>query len=384
MFSLRLLRIPLMAIAMLTLLSAAWAGLLRLGWQLPVIPALQSFSGLSHGPLMICGFLGVLISLERAVALSAQNLQDNRRLLWPFLSPLLTGMGSLAIITGLSGLPGPLFVTLGSAGLLAVYVVIIRRHSALFTMIMGLGALSWLIGNVLWLTGQPIPNIVLWWVGFPLLTIVGERLELSRLVQIPPTGRAIFLVGTGIFLIGAALAVINLDAGVRLAGIGELILAFWLNRYDIARNTIRRAGLPRFIAICLLAGYFWLGLGGALALWFGGVVASPYYDAILHTVFVGFVFSMIFGHAPIILPAVINLPMAFRPAFYAHLALLHISLSIRIAGDLVGQHTFRQWGGMLNVIALLLFLASTVYGVLSARKAAQAPGLSPLRSGPNA
>jgi hypothetical protein len=352
---------------------------MRLGWQLPTI---QPFNGLAHGPLMVCGFLGVLISLERAVALSAQNSNDKHRLLWPYLAPLLTGLGSLAMITGLAG-PGPLLITLGSTVLLAVYIVIIRRHAALFTVMMGLGALSWLIGNVVWLTGTPIPNIVLWWVGFPLLTIVGERLELSRLVQVPPMGRTIFVVGTGIFLIGAALAVMNLDGGVRLAGIGELILAFWLNRYDIARNTIRRAGLPRFIAICLLGGYFWLGLGGALALWFGGVFAGPYYDALLHTVFVGFVFSMIFGHAPIILPAVISLPIAFRSAFYAHLALLHISLSIRIAGDLVGQPAFRQWGGMFNVIALLLFLASTAYSVWSARKTARTPVLTSLRSKPN-
>jgi hypothetical protein len=375
-----------MAIAMLTLLSAAWAGLMRLGWQLPTI---QPFSGLAHGPLMVCGFLGVLISLERAVALSAQNLPEDRRLYWPYAAPFLTGLGSLSIIAGLTGLPGftgfvgPLLVTLGSAVLVAVYVVIIRRHVALFTAMMGLGALSWFVGNVLWLTGQPIPYIVLWWVGFPLLTIVGERLELSRLIQIPPMSRTLFLVGTGVFLAGAVLAVSNLDSGVRLAGIGELILAFWLNRYDIARNTIRRAGLPRFIAICLLSGYFWLGLGGALAIWFGGVVAGPHYDAMLHTVFIGFVFSMIFGHAPIIFPAVINLPIGFRSAFYAHLALLHISLSIRIAGDLVGQPAFRQWGGMLNVIALLLFLANSAYSVWSARKADATPVLTPLHSRTN-
>jgi hypothetical protein len=337
---------------------------------------------------MVCGFLGVLITLERAVALSAQNRGEKRRRYWPYAAPVLISLGSLAIIAGLTELPrftglvGPLLVTLGSAVLVAVYTVIIRRHTALFTVMMGLGALSWFIGNLLWLTGRPIPYIVLWWVGFPLLTIVGERLELSRLVQVPPMSRSIFLAGTAAFLAGAALAVNNLDSGVRLAGIGELILALWLNRYDVARNTIRRAGLPRFIAICLLSGYFWLGLGGVLAIWFGGVVAGPHYDALLHTVFVGFVFSMIFGHAPIIFPAVINLPIAFRSASYVYVALLHISLSIRIAGDLVGQPAFRQWGGMFNVIAILLFLANTAYSVWSARKATT-PALTPLRRGTN-
>lgn len=40
-------------------------GLIRLGWQLP---ALTPSLALAHGPLMISGFLGTLITLERAVA----------------------------------------------------------------------------------------------------------------------------------------------------------------------------------------------------------------------------------------------------------------------------------------------------------------------------
>ena len=53
----------------------------------------------------------------------------------------------------------------------------------------------------------------------------------------------------------------------------------------------------RYVAVCLLAGYFWLAVGGAL------VALQVAYDAALHAIFVGFVFSMVFGHAPVILPA---------------------------------------------------------------------------------
>lgn len=60
-------RLPLMALALLALLLGLWAVLLRLGWRLPPLtPQLI----LLHGPLMVAGFLGTLISLERAVALS--------------------------------------------------------------------------------------------------------------------------------------------------------------------------------------------------------------------------------------------------------------------------------------------------------------------------
>jgi hypothetical protein len=92
------------------------------------------------------------------------------------------------------------------------------------------------------------------------------------------------------------------------------------------------------------------------------------YDALLHAVFVGFVMSMIFGHAPIIFPAILGVPINFQPAFYIQLALLHLSLALRIVSDLAGWSAGRQWGGLLNEVAILLFLAMTV---ISVRKSMQ-------------
>ena len=61
-------RFPLIALGMLALLTALWSGLVRLGWAWPLLwPTLF----MAHGPLMVCGFLGTLIGVERAVALGA-------------------------------------------------------------------------------------------------------------------------------------------------------------------------------------------------------------------------------------------------------------------------------------------------------------------------
>src|SRR5690606_17708518 len=62
----------------------------------------------------------------------------------------------------------------------------------------------------------------------------------------------------------------------------------------------------------------------------------------------GFVFSMIFAHAPIILPAVSGRAVAYSPVFYSNLALLHASLVVRIAGDLLALPAVRGWGGSLQ------------------------------------
>jgi hypothetical protein len=53
----------------------------------------------------------------------------------------------------------------------------------------------------------------------------------------------------------------------------------------------------------------------------------------------------------------------FRPIFYLHLGLLHLSLLLRVSGDLLPWLAGRQWGGLLNVVAILLFLANTAWAV---------------------
>ena len=165
----------------------------------------------------------------------------------------------------------------------------------------------------------------------------------------------------GLFLAGVILTLAAIQVGVRLAGLGLLGLAIWLLWFDLARRNLRHPiPLTRYIARCLYAGYFWLGLGGILSLWYGAVITGPAYDAVLHSIFIGFVISMIFGHAPIILPALLNRLLPYHPSFYLGLVLLHASLLLRIAGDLGGWDLLGQWGGLLNEISILLFLAILV------------------------
>src|SRR5690606_38266987 len=89
-------------------------------------------------------------------------------------------------------------------------------------------------------------------------------------------------------------------------------------------------------------------------------------------VFVEFVFSMIFGHAPIIFPAVLGVPPFYRPVFYVPLGLLHDSLVLRVAGDLAGGLAMRRWGALFGAAAIVLFLASAGFAMWTARRAALA------------
>jgi len=350
------LRFPLMALGMVALLAALWGGLLRLGWDWPIVR--PTTLPVAHGPLMISGFLGTLIGLERAVALGQR---------WTYAGPTLTGLGALALVVGLPGAVGASLMAVGSLALAVVFAVIVRRQPGLSEMTMGVGALAWLVGNSLWLSGWPIFRVVGWWAGFLVLTIAGERLELSRFLPTSRAARAVFVSGVGLFAAGLVLACAAFDMGARLSGLGLLVLTFWLLRFDIARRSLQKAGLARFVAVSLLSGYLWLGVAGLLGLRFGGLAVGPHYDAWLHAIFLGFVFAMIFGHAPIIFPAVLGVPVPFRPAFYSHLALLHLSLVLRVVGDVATWWPGRLWGGLLNAVAVLLFLGNTARAVLGGR-----------------
>jgi hypothetical protein len=357
----RRINLPFLLLAVLALLAGLWAGLIRLPWPLP---PLRPILPMAHGPLMVSGFLGTLIGLERAVGLSA--LGPGRR--WVYAAPALAGLGGLALLIGVPGLPGPLLITLGSAVLLAAMLSIVRLQSLLHTWVMALGSLAWLGGNLLWLFGWTVAGVSLWWAGFLVLTIVGERLELSRMLRLSSGKRAAFLAGLVLFASGMVLSTWTYAAGVRLASLGMIALALWLLAFDIARRTVRKTGLTRYIAVALLAGYFWLGVAGLLGLRFGGETAGLRYDAFLHSIFVGFVFSMIFAHAPIIVPAVTGLALTFRRGFYAPLALLQVSLAMRVAGDLLAIMPLRRWGGLLNEAAILLFLAMLALTILQGRR----------------
>ena len=112
------LRFPLLALSLVLLLAAIWAGEVRLGWRWPVLlPALP----ISHGPLMVSGFLGTLIGLERAVAL---------RVRWAYLGPLATAMGGIMLLLNLGGSLGGVLFVIGSLILVIDFVYILRRHMA--------------------------------------------------------------------------------------------------------------------------------------------------------------------------------------------------------------------------------------------------------------
>ena len=293
------LRVILLACGAFGLLAGLYGGLLRLGWALPHGGGLAGL----HGPLMICGLFGTLISLERAVALGCG---------WSYGAPALSAAGSLALIAGLPPTVGMSCLVIGAAILVVASCLVVLRQPALFTWTLLFGALALLAGDILWAAGAAVPDVAGWWLAFLIVTIAGERLELGRMLAPKRGSEALVLFAVGLLAAGAWNGLADKD-GATLFGAGLFACAAWLMRHDIAFRTVRQAGQTRFFAVCMIMGFAWLGVAGTVLIAIPPSGSAFGYDLSLHAISIGFVFSMVFGHALIIFPAVTGLRVCVFP-----------------------------------------------------------------------
>jgi hypothetical protein len=134
-------------------------------------------------------FLGVVIALERAVILAER---------WAMAAPALAALGSVILLAAIPTQIGAALLVASGVLLILFFSRIYRLRPDSSTLVLIAGAAAWLIGNALWLGGRPIVGVVPSWVGFLVLTIVGERLELAQ-VLISDTRRAPLVVAAAIF-----------------------------------------------------------------------------------------------------------------------------------------------------------------------------------------
>ena len=310
---------------------------------------------LQHGFLMVAALLGTVIAIERAVALKRR---------FAFLAPLASAGAGLLM---LAGLPAPAAGLALASSLLFVAVngLLLQRQPAAHTGLLLAAASCALVGHGLFAGGWPATAVLPWWFAFLVLTIVAERLEMTRLMRRRAAAPLTLGAAVALLLVGAATSAFSLQFGGLLYGLALAALAAWLMAFDIARRTLRAHGLSRYMAAALLLGYGWLGVAGA-AWTMAGLGALAWRDTALHALGLGFVFSMVFAHAPVILPALLRVKLLFGAWFHAPLALLHASLALRLAGGAV-EPTWRAAGALGNALAMGLFLAVVIASAIAWR-----------------
>jgi hypothetical protein len=321
----------------LSLLLAVWSGWIRVGFDLPI-----GHLAARHGALMVNCFLASLVFVERAVTM------PNR---WFLLIPAVQVSSILAFITG-NIFPAHLLIVLGSMGFFGLCIYFTWKYRELYYYVFVAGALCLVTGNIWLMVSGLYADSVVWWMGFLLFTIVAERLELSRFLNLSRHKRNILLGCLALFMLSVFLK----ETGVQkiLLALSMCATATWLVLYDMARRSLHRPGQHRYSAILLLAGYGWLMISGVFIPF--GSYFDLGYDALLHSFFIGFVFSMIFSHAPIILPAVTRLPIKlYRRVLYVWFYFLQASLLLRIWADLNSMVYWRKMAGLANGLAILGF-----------------------------
>lgn len=350
-----------------SLLAGIAGGLWRLGVALPFSTrqAWLGHAALAHAALMICGFMGTLIGVERAVAVKL-------RAAW--LAPLASALGGLCLLLGWHS-PGAWLLVGAAVAFTGVNVVVVRRQRADHTLLLLLSALAWLAGNLLFALRPGSGSALPWWFAFLVMTIAAERLEMTRLMRRRPGAQVSLHAVLAALLAGATVSVMSPYWGGLLYGGTMVALALWLGIFDIARRTVRAQGLPRYMAVCLLGGYAWLAVAGVA--WAATAAGLPVRDLALHALGLGFIISMMMGHAPVILPAIARIKLQFSWIFYVPLAALHLSLLVRFGPGLADLST-RAAGAGLNALAIALF-AGTVAAAAIAWRIRHGAGTRPGR-----
>lgn len=308
-------------------------------------------AGMQHGLLMVGGFLGTLISLERAMVMKNK---------WWLLVVFLNGFSiPVLLFPGWSFLANYLQLT-GSMGLVLIMYFQSMRHPQPYQYVMSIGAISWMIGNVALITSNFIPAAVPWWIGFILFTIVGERLELSKFLPTPTYAKNILYGLLVLFFIGMWMPFHQ--SGNWVMGFAAIFIAFWLLHFDMAKITARKENQFKYIGVGLKVGYVWLVLHG-LTLCF--LNAHPlFYDLYLHSFFLGFAFSMIWAHAPIIFPMILSIQeKPYHPVLWIGWTVFQLSLLGRLAAALLKLPEWRTLLGVINgwsIIAMFAMMAMIV------------------------
>jgi hypothetical protein len=332
-------RLPFMLLAMINLIVGLTAGLSRIGWGINV-PDIA----VHHGALMVGGFLGALIALEKAIPLKKN---------WVLAVPVLCALTPIMTVEGYHkvGLGFLLAGSIGLVGIQAWYLIRFPRDASMFLMVVG--ACCLVVGNSTLIHTSFYPSAFPWWMGFLLFTIVGERLELSKFLPVPPSAKRQLNMFLLLFIVSIVLPFHGF--GKYMSGIVLIVVAIWLLRYDVIRVGLRGVGLVKYSAIALLTANIALMIEGVFLLVLpNGAFA---YDTLVHVFFLGFAFAMIFAHGPIILPSVLGfVARPFHPVLYVWLGLLHLSVILRVAGNASLQMDWRRIGGALSVLAILAYL----------------------------
>ena len=388
-----------MFVALVFMLLGLVVGVLRLMLVNGVVirfPPLERFYVL-HSELIVFGFLGVLIMFERVIGVEILP-KDRRPITVKPMIPIFAA-GFLLYLAG-SVLQSDAVVVLGGV-LMAVgsvffaYVVwwLFFRggdHLAMYFMLLGVVALT--------IASLVSTHIVTWdqygfallLLSYPMLFIIGERVELTRFGS-GRSGRRNFKTALVVASTGLILLIIDtvlfpsilLLGGAAICYLAVIGITYKVESMSLRRLSTIRYPINRYVTIHTTTAYYWITVGLALLLLRLVWTSNPFlYDAFIHSIGVGYVGTMILAHGPIILPAILKRPMINKTLSLIPLLLLTLGNLIRVAGDLVKPFYFDLaavigYSGLLILVAVLAFFIMMMHAMRSTSSSPSSSSSSP-------
>jgi len=302
---------------------------------------------LYHGGLMVVGFLAALIALERYFGGGS----------WvAALASVCFSLGGVALLFAEIVVNRVLWAA-GSVSFLVWALLTLYRFRTHFSTIFFTASATFLgVGVYFYIQSSPFTFYSYAWASFLTTFIAGERMDMLKISNAPKS--AYLLAGASIPL--AAAAVVAVEKLLMAAAF--LIVLLTAARRDVALRFVRKAGFSRYLGLGLSTAYSWLGL--AVVLW----VYTNAFDTLMHVVFLGFTATMIFTHAPIILPAILRIHHFYSQHLYIPFAMLQASTALRLASGVAYQLDLWSLSGWITVTSVLTFAVIAVVNVLQSSR----------------
>ncbi|MDR8389982.1 hypothetical protein NC796_02450 [Aliifodinibius sp. S!AR15-10] len=227
--------------------------------------------------LMINLGVGVLVSLRNSLTLNES---------WTWLAPLFMVFSIILILLDYSIL-GKYLSVVASIFLFFVATRKFQSEVRLGTLIYVLSSFSLFIGNVLFKEELPLNEIIVWWIGFSILSVCAEELLSDRYSRYK--NRQPFLaILVFMWLSGAALTHILHTSGWVIVFYILLIQALYLLKKELQTDGI---GLYSYSSLFSMASYFWLAISSISGLYFKYPGNTDFEAVWIEMIFLGFVLN---------------------------------------------------------------------------------------------
>lgn len=348
-----------------------------------------------HSIIMVFGFLAVIVMTERVAGL--RMIPGAQKLKAPVVMVPSVILGVVVETIGYTWqfsiirFLGALLLMAGCAAFIATLRFLKRNSEAKVSFdFMTLSVVSLLLAAIVSAFTIPVDDMgfVMLLLSFPVLFILGERIELTRIVSTPESNkrfsRALVTGAASIalFAVGSVQRFTLLANLTFLVG-SILLLVVFLSVLIVENRNLRLLlksprPLQHYVSRHVRVAYGWAVMGMVLAV---GYALSGFeldlYDPFIHSLTLGFIGTMMLAHGPVILPGVLKRSFNEEKPAVLPLGVLTSAVVLRVAGELfllvsysVTVRLIVGLSGWLVLIAVLLFLRSIIMGIMEPAKLA--------------